>query len=146
MKPTTSSGNACENREFEAGLNSSSFQAIRTLQQLIVAGVWLLNPGPEVGRRVSNNKWVSVENWQRPIGRSPIRASSITRAGRDTSDNVPGVKGHRRKNSAGTRCFIRLLESISSTASELTKKRPREAMLAQADMAVLSKEPPSRFP
>ena len=58
----------------------------------------------------------------------------------DTSDNVPGVKGIGEKTAQELVNSYGSVENILAHASELTKKRPREALLEQGDMALLSKE------
>src|SRR5262249_6903830 len=58
----------------------------------------------------------------------------------DSSDNVPGVKGIGEKTAQELVSSYGTIEKILEHAAEITKKRPREALLEQRDMAVLSKE------
>jgi DNA polymerase-1 len=58
----------------------------------------------------------------------------------DSSDNVPGVKGIGEKTAQELVSSFGTLDNILAHAAELTKKRPREALLEQRDMALLSKE------
>ncbi len=123
----------------DAGLSVVVVSGDKDFQQLVRPGVWLLNPG-RGGPASVEEQWVGVENGSERLGVPPSHVVDYLALVGDTSDNVPGVKGVGEKtamelvNSYGT------LESILAHASELTKKRPREALLAQADMALLSKE------
>jgi len=58
----------------------------------------------------------------------------------DSSDNVPGVKGIGEKTAQELVNTYGTVENILAHAAELTKKRPREALLEQREMALLSKE------
>ena len=111
----------------------------KDFQQLVRPGVWLLNPG-RGGPASVEEQWVGVENGSERLGVPPALVTDYLALVGDTSDNVPGVKGIGEKtaqelvNSYGT------VENILAHAAELTKKRPREALLEQRDMALLSKE------
>ena len=57
----------------------------------------------------------------------------------DSSDNVPGVKGIGEKGAQELIAQFGALEDILAHVQEITKKRPREALLAQEAEARLSK-------
>jgi DNA polymerase-1 len=123
----------------EAGLNVVVISGDKDFQQLVRPGVWLLNPG-RGGPASVEEQWVSVENGGERLGVPPALVTDYLALVGDSSDNVPGVKGIGEKtaqelvNSYGT------VENILAHAAELTKKRPREALLEQGDLAILSKD------
>src|SRR5690348_2624369 len=123
----------------EAGVNVVVVSGDKDFQQLVRPGVWLLNPG-RGGPASVEEQWVGVENGGERLGVPPALVTDYLALLGDTSDNVPGVKGIGEKtaqelvNSYGT------VENILAHAAELTKKRPREALLEQGDLALLSKE------
>ena len=123
----------------EAGMNVVVVSGDKDFQQLVRPGVWLLNPG-RGGPASVEEQWVGVENGSERLGVPPALVTDYLALVGDSSDNVPGVKGIGEKtaqelvNSYGT------VENILAHAAELTKKRPREALLEQREMALLSKE------
>ena len=122
-----------------AGLNVAVVSGDKDFQQLVRPGIWLLNPG-RGGPASVEESWVGVENGSERLGVPPVHVVDYLALVGDTSDNVPGVKGIGEKtaqelvNSYGT------IEKILEHAPEITKKRPREALLEQGDMALLSKD------
>ena len=122
-----------------AGLNVVVVSGDKDFQQLVRPGVWLLNPG-RGGPASVEEQWVSTENGSERLGVAPDRVVDYLALVGDSSDNVPGVKGIGEKGAQELVASYGTLENILAHASELTKKRPREALLAQADMALLSKE------
>jgi DNA polymerase-1 len=111
----------------------------KDFQQLVKPGVWLLNPG-RGGPAGVEEQWVSVENGAQRLGVPPAHVTDYLALVGDSSDNVPGVKGIGDKGACELVAQYGDLEAILAAAPTLTKKRPREALLAQADMARLSKE------
>jgi DNA polymerase-1 len=111
----------------------------KDFQQLVRPGVWLLNPG-RGGPASVEEQWVSVENGAERLGVPPAHVTDYLALVGDTSDNVPGVKGIGDKTARELVNEYGNLEAILAAASTLTKKRPREALQEQADMARLSKE------
>jgi DNA polymerase-1 len=111
----------------------------KDFQQLVKPGVWLLNPG-RGGPASVEEQWVSVENGAERLGVPPRHVTDYLALVGDTSDNVPGVKGIGDKGARELVNEYGDLEAILAAASSLTKKRPREALLEQTDMARLSKE------
>jgi DNA polymerase I len=123
----------------EAGLNVVVVSGDKDFQQLVRPGLWLLNPG-RGGPASIEEQWVDVSNGSERLGVPPAHVIDYLALLGDSSDNVPGVKGIGEKtaqelvNSYGT------VENILEHVAEITKKRPREALLEQRDMALLSKE------
>ena len=58
----------------------------------------------------------------------------------DPSDNIPGVKGIGEKGAAALITEFGTLENLLARAGEVKAKKAREALLAQADAARLSKQ------
>jgi DNA polymerase-1 len=123
----------------EAGLNVIVVSGDKDFQQLIRPGVWLLNPG-RGGPANVEEQWVGVENGSDRLGVPPALVTDYLALVGDSSDNVPGVKGIGEKTAQELVNSFGDLENILAHAAELTKKRPREALLGQRDMALLSKE------
>jgi DNA polymerase-1 len=123
----------------EQGLNVVVVSGDKDFQQLVKPGVWLLNPG-RGGPASVEEQWVSVENGAERLGVPPAHVTDYLALVGDSSDNVPGVKGIGDKGACELVAQYGDLEAILAAAPTLTKKRPREALLAQADMARLSKE------
>ena len=122
-----------------AGLNVVIVSGDKDFQQLVRDRVYLLNPG-RGGPGAVEEHWVGLENASERLGVPPERVTDYLALLGDSSDNVPGVKGIGEKGAHELITQFGDLESILAHASEVTKKRPREALLAQADMARLSKE------
>jgi DNA polymerase-1 len=111
----------------------------KDFQQLVQPGVWLLNPG-RGGPAGVEEHWVSVENASERLGVSPEYVTDYLALVGDSSDNIPGVRGIGEKTACELVKQYGHLESILAHASEISKKRPREALLAFAENARLSKE------
>lgn len=123
----------------EAGLNVVVVSGDKDFQQLVRPGVWLLNPG-RGGPASVEEQWVGVENGSERLGVPPALVTDYLALVGDSSDNVPGVKGIGEKTAQELVNSFGALENILAHAAELTKKRPREALLGQRDSALLSKE------
>lgn len=111
----------------------------KDFQQLVRPGVWLLNPG-RGGPAGVEEHWVGVDNANERLGVPPHRVTDYLALVGDSSDNVPGVKGIGDKTAAELVTQFGDLESILSHVQDITKKRPREALLEHAENARLSKE------
>jgi DNA polymerase I len=111
----------------------------KDFQQLVKPGVWLLNPG-RGGPAGVEEHWVGMENAAERLGVPPHHVTDYLALVGDSSDNVPGVKGIGDKTACELVAQYGSLESILAHAHEITKKRPREALLQYADNARLSKE------
>src|SRR5689334_9244435 len=123
----------------EEGLNVVVVSGDKDFQQLVRPGLWLLNPG-RGGPASVEEQWVSVENGSERLGVPPALVTDYLALVGDNSDNVPGVKGIGDKTAQELVNSFGDLENILAHAAELTKKRPREALLEQRDLALLSKE------
>jgi DNA polymerase-1 len=121
------------------GLNVVVVSGDKDFQQLVRPNVWLLNPG-RGGPASVEEQWVSVENGSERLGVAPALVTDFLALVGDSSDNVPGVKGIGEKTAQELVNSYGSIENILEHAAEITKKRPREALLEQGDMARLSKE------
>jgi DNA polymerase-1 len=122
----------------EAGVNVVVVSGDKDFQQLVRPGVWLLNPG-RGGPASVEEQWVGVENGAERLGVPPAHVTDFLALVGDSSDNVPGVKGIGEKTAQELVSSYGDLENILAHAPELTKKRPREALLEQGELARLSK-------
>ncbi len=122
-----------------AGVNVVIVSGDKDFQQLVAPGVWLLNPG-RGGPASVEEQWVSVENGAERLGVAPAHVTDYLALVGDSSDNVPGVKGIGDKTARELVAQHGDLEAILAAAPTLTKKRPREVLQEQADLARLSKE------
>ena len=123
----------------ESGLNVIVVSGDKDFQQLVRPGVWLLNPG-RGGPASVEEQWVGVENGGERLGVPPALVTDYLALVGDTSDNVPGVRGIGEKTAVELVNAFGDLENILAHVAEITKKRPREALLEQAEAARLSKE------
>jgi DNA polymerase-1 len=111
----------------------------KDFQQLVRPGVWLLNPG-RGGPASVEEQWVGVENGDERLGVEPKYVTDYLALVGDSSDNVPGVKGIGDKTARALVGQYGDLEKILAHASEISQKRPREALQEYAENARLSKE------
>ena len=123
----------------DAGTSVIVVSGDKDFQQLVRPGVWLLNPG-RGGPAGVEEHWVGVENGDERLGVPPSLVTDYLALVGDSSDNVPGVKGIGDKTAQELVGTYGTVENILAHAAELTKKRPREALLEQGDLALLSKE------
>ena len=123
----------------EANLNVVVVSGDKDFQQLVRPGVWLLNPG-RGGPASVEEQWVGVENGSERLGVPPALVTDYLALVGDTSDNVPGVRGIGEKTAQELVNSFGNIENILDHTTEITKKRPREALLEQRDLALLSKE------
>jgi len=126
-------------KSVDAGVNVVVVSGDKDFQQLVKPGVWLLNPGRGGPANVEEH-WVGVENAEERLGVAPEFVTDYLALVGDSSDNIPGVKGIGDKTASELVKQYGHLESILTHASEITKKRPREALLEHAENARLSKE------
>ena len=123
----------------DQGTNVVIVSGDKDFQQLVRPRVWLLNPG-RGGPASVEEQWVSVENGAERLGVDPQFVTDYLALVGDSSDNVPGVKGIGDKTARDLVQEFGDLEAILTAAPTLTKKRPREALVEQSDLARLSKE------
>jgi DNA polymerase-1 len=122
-----------------AAINVVVVSGDKDFQQLVRPGVWLLNPGRGGPANVEEH-WVGVDNADERLGVPPEYVTDYLALVGDSSDNVPGVRGIGDKTASELVSRYGHLEEILAHAAELTKKRPREALLEHAENARLSKE------
>ncbi len=123
----------------DQSLNVVVVSGDKDFQQLVRPGVWLLNPG-RGGPAGVEEHWVGVDNANERLGVSPARVTDYLALVGDSSDNVPGVKGIGDKTAVELVEMYGDLEGILANVQNIAKKRPREALLAHAENARLSKE------
>jgi len=123
----------------DRGVNVVIVSGDKDFQQLVRRGIWLLNPG-RGGPAGVEEQWVGLENANERLGVSPALVTDYLAMVGDSSDNVPGVPGIGDKTARELVLAHGPLESIIAHASELTKKRPREALQQYAEQARLSKD------
>jgi DNA polymerase I len=123
----------------DQGTNVVIVSGDKDFQQLVRPRVWLLNPG-RGGPASVEEQWVSVENGAERLGVDPQFVTDYLALVGDSSDNVPGVKGIGDKTARDLVHEFGDLEAILAAAPTLTKKRPREALIEQGELARLSKE------
>ena len=126
-------------RSVEQGVNVVVVSGDKDFQQLVRPGVWLLNPGRGGPANVEEH-WVGVDNAEERLGVPPQFVTDYLALVGDSSDNVPGVRGIGDKTASELVRQYGHLESILAHAADITKKRPREALLEHAENARLSKE------
>jgi DNA polymerase I len=121
------------------GLHVVVVSGDKDFQQLVRPGVWLLNPGRGGSANIEEH-WVGLENASERLGVPPQRVVDYLALVGDTSDNVPGVPGIGDKTARDLVERYGDLENILTAAPSIEKKRPREALLAHADRARISKQ------
>jgi len=126
-------------RAANTGMQAVIVSGDKDFYQLIRPGVALLNPG-RGGQAAVEEQWVDQANASERLGVPPERVVDYLALVGDSSDNIPGVKG------IGDKTAIQLLEAygdldaILTRAADIPGKRPREALLSQADNARLSRQ------
>jgi len=126
-------------RAAQSGLQAVIVSGDKDFYQLIGEGIALLNPG-RGGQAAVEEQWVDRSNASERLGVPPERVVDYLALVGDTSDNIPGVKG------VGDKTALQLLETygdldtILARAADIPGKRPREALLQQADNARLSRQ------
>src|SRR6476661_6010796 len=121
------------------GLQAVIVSGDKDFYQLVGPGVALLNPG-RGGRAAVDEMWVDESNGSERLGVPPHQVVDFLALVGDASDNIPGVKGIGEKGAQKLLADYGDLETILARVGEITAKRTREALLAQADAARLSKE------
>ena len=121
------------------GMQAVIVSGDKDFYQLIGEGIALLNPG-RGGQAAVEEQWVDQTNASERLGVRPERVVDYLALVGDSSDNIPGVKG------VGDKTALQLLETygdldtILARATDIPGKRPREALLQQADNARLSRQ------
>lgn len=107
--------------------------------QLISPRVTLLNPG-RGGPAAVEEQLVDQSNAGERLGVPPERVIDYLALVGDASDNIPGVRGVGDKTARKLIEEYGDLDAILAHAGEVSGKRAREALLAEADNARLSRE------
>jgi DNA polymerase-1 len=123
----------------ERGLQVVIVSGDKDFYQLVGPRVALLNPGRGGPAAVDEN-WVDEGNASERLGVAPSQVIDFLALVGDSSDNIPGVKGIGEKGAQKLLAEYGDLDTILARAGEITAKRPREALLSQADSARLSRE------
>lgn len=126
-------------RASSMGLNVVIVSGDKDFQQLVGERTWLLNPG-RGGPAAVDEQWVGAENGAERLGVPPERTIDYLALVGDSSDNVPGVRGIGEKTARGLIEEYGDLDRILAAAPDIKGKRAREALLAYADLAHLSRE------
>lgn len=126
-------------RAEERGLHSVIVSGDKDFYQLIDDHISLLNPG-RGGAAAVAEETVTTANASERLGVPPERVIDYLSLVGDASDNVPGVRGVGDKTARTLIEQYGDLDAILSHAEEIKGKRAREALLAEADRARLSRE------
>ncbi|HET9133663.1 MAG TPA: DNA polymerase I [Gemmatimonadales bacterium] len=126
-------------RAAAAGLEAVIVSGDKDFYQLIGPGIALLNPG-RGGPAGVDETWVTEANASERLGVPPHQVTDWLALVGDSSDNVPGVKGIGEKGAVQLLTEYGDLETLLARAADVTAKRAREALLAHADNARLSKQ------
>ncbi len=126
-------------RAAERGLQAVIVSGDKDFYQLIGPSVALLNPG-RGGAAGVEESWVDESNASERLGVPPSQVIDFLSLVGDTSDNIPGVKGIGDKGAQKLLAEYGNLDTLLERAADITAKRPREALLAQADNARLSRD------
>ena len=123
----------------ERGIQAVIVSGDKDFYQLVGPGVALLNPG-RGGPAAVDEVWVDESNAADRLGVPPSQVVDFLALVGDSSDNIPGVKGIGEKGAQKLLAEFGDLETMLARAGEVTAKRPREALLTQAENARLSRE------
>jgi DNA polymerase-1 len=107
--------------------------------QLIGPRIALLNPG-RGGPAGVEEQWVDESNASERLGVPPSQVVDYLSLVGDAADNVPGVHGIGEKGAAKLLAEFGDLETLLARAAEVGNKRAREALLAEAEAARLSRQ------
>jgi DNA polymerase I len=121
------------------GLEAVIVSGDKDFYQLIGPGIALLNPG-RGGPAGVEEQWVDVSNASERLGVPPERVVDYLALVGDSSDNIPGVKGIGEKTALELLTAYGDLDTALARAAEVPGKRAREALLAHADLARLSRQ------
>ncbi|MGH7418856.1 MAG: 5'-3' exonuclease, partial [Candidatus Rokuibacteriota bacterium] len=121
------------------GMQAVIVSGDKDFYQLVGPRIVLLNPG-RGGPAAVEEHVVDESNARDRLGVPPERVTDYLALVGDVSDNVPGVRGVGDKTALDLLTAYGDLDAILARAAEIPGKRAREALLAQADQARLSRE------
>ena len=107
--------------------------------QLIGPRIALLNPG-RGGPAGVEEQWVDESNAADRLGVPPSKVVDYLSLVGDSADNVPGVRGIGEKGAAKLLAEYGDLDALLARTAEVGNKRAREALVAERDAALLSRE------
>jgi DNA polymerase-1 len=123
----------------DRGLDVVIVSGDKDFYQLVSPHVALLNPG-RGGPAGVDEVWVDPSNAAERLGVPPERVVDYLALVGDSSDNVPGVRGVGDKTARALIAQFGDLDTILARASEVTGRRVREALVADAAAARLSRD------
>ncbi len=121
------------------GLHAVIVSGDKDFYQLISPSVSLLNPG-RGGPAAVREELITEKNASHRLGVEPARVIDYLALVGDTSDNIPGVKGIGDKTARQLLQEYGDLDGALANVQNIKAKRPREALTAEADNALLSRE------
>ena len=104
----------------------------KDLMQLVGGSVRMLDP--------IKNRMIGVEEVKEKFGVPPTQVVDVQALAGDPTDNVPGVPGIGIKTAAELIQIYGSLENLLVRAGEITQPKRREALIAHAEAARISKE------
>jgi len=121
------------------GLDTVIVSGDKDFYQLLSERVTLLNPG-RGGPAAVEEQHVTLANGAERLGVPPEQTVDYLALVGDSADNVPGVRGVGEKTAQKLLAEFGSLDAVLAHAGELPAKRVREALLAEADRARLSRD------
>jgi DNA polymerase-1 len=125
-------------RAADAGTDVVIVSGDKDFHQLVGPRIALLNPG-RGGPGAVEETLVTLANGSDRLGVPPEQTVDFLALVGDTADNVPGVSGVGEKTAQKLLAEFGNLETILARAADMPAKRVREALLRDADQAVLSR-------
>ncbi len=119
-------------RAVEAGAEVTIVSSDKDLMQLVNDKVRMLDP--------IKNKPISFPEVQEKFGVTPDKVIDIQALAGDSTDNVPGVPGIGVKTAAELINTYGSLEELLARAGEIKQPKRRENLLANAELARISKK------
>ncbi len=126
-------------RASSAGLDVVIVSGDKDFYQLISPRIALLNPG-RGGPAAVEEQTVTPANAAERLGVPPERTVDFLALVGDSADNIPGVHGIGEKTAQKLIAEYGGLDDILAHAADVPGKRAREALLAHADKARLSRQ------
>jgi DNA polymerase-1 len=126
-------------RAVDQGAHAVIVSGDKDFYQLVSEHVSLLNPGRR-GPAAVDETWVDPSNAAERLGVPPARVVDYLALVGDSSDNVPGVRGVGDKTARALIEQFGDLDTILRRADEAPTRRVREALMAHAEAARLSRE------
>jgi DNA polymerase-1 len=126
-------------RAADSGLSVAIVSGDKDFYQRIGPNIGLLNPGRR-GPSAVEEQWVTEENAHERLGVPPERVIDYLALVGDASDNIPGVRGVGDKTARKLIEEFGDLDSILAHAEEVKGKRAREALVSDAENALMSRD------